>query len=375
MTYACLQVVEGGVEEEEEEQLMHRTFNTYEGPMWCVRFLPAARGHGGVLLLGIHHITADGFTNIKICNLLHTILDDLTAERHIDDEEQLGDHVGDEEALLLYERERQRLLQNSDLYKRRKEELMTVTKARPPLLSVLSFPRANGAKTGSAKLVFDEPTTQAFRKKCKGEGVSLHSGLTGVVNVALLRMLEAVPDAPPEYNFVCSHDIGLRRYYEGDTSRILGTHLPIFSHKMSFITPKDVIHKFWPYVLEFHGRLHADLKDKAPLQTVALRLMEQSKEDNFKQCFSKTADPEYSYAISNMGDLTLMLPGNGDFVQVTKLTRLSALRSLVALMCFFVHTFRGQLNINLAYSTHFMAHNTAHQILNHMHQTITNLCQ
>uniref|UniRef100_A0A0N7ZCH3 Phthiocerol/phthiodiolone dimycocerosyl transferase C-terminal domain-containing protein n=1 Tax=Scylla olivacea TaxID=85551 RepID=A0A0N7ZCH3_SCYOL len=341
--------------------------------MWCARFLPAAGGQGGVLLLGVHHTATDGLSNIKICHFLHTILDDLTAERRVDDAEQLADHVGDEEARLLYERERQRLLHDPDLYRRRKEELMAATKVPPPILSVLSFPRNEVATTRSVKLVLDEPATQAFRQICQAEGVSLHCALTGVVNVAMLGILEALPNTPPEHNFVCSHDINLRRYYEGDTSRILGVHIATFSYKMSLVTPKDVMHKFWPYVLELHGRLREDLKDRAPLQAVALRLMERSKDDNFKECFSSTAVPEYCYAISNIGDVTSTLPGNGDFVQVTNLTWCASLRRLVTLMCFNVHTFRGKLNINLAYSTHFMGRDTAQQIVNNMHDVITSL--
>ncbi|XP_063840660.1 uncharacterized protein LOC135089218 isoform X2 [Scylla paramamosain] len=366
-------VVKDGVEEDEQQKLIEHIFNTAEGPMWCARFLPAAGGQGGVLLLGVHHTATDGLSNIKICHFLHTILDDLTAERRVDDAEQLADHVGDEEARLLYERERQRLLHDPDLYRRRKEELMAATKVPPPILSVLSFPRNEVATTRSVKLVLDEPATQAFRQICQAEGVSLHCALTGVVNVAMLGILEALPNTPPEHNFVCSHDINLRRYYEGDTSRILGVHIATFSYKMSLVTPKDVMHKFWPYVLELHGRLREDLKDRAPLQAVALRLMERSKDDNFKECFSSTADPEYCYAISNVGDVTSTLPGNGDFVQVTNLTWCASLRRLVSLMCFNVHTFRGKLNINLAYSTHFMGRDTAQQIVNNMHDVITSL--
>lgn len=242
-------------------------------------------------------------------------------------------------------------------------------------MSVLPPPRDEKFTTRSVKLVLDESTTQAFRKKCKAEGVGLHFGLTGVTNVALVRMLEALPEGPPEYNFVTSHDLGLRRYYEGDTNRILGTHIPTFSFKMSIITPRDVIHKFWPYVREGHRRFHAALKDRAPLQAVAIRLMDKSKEDNFKEYFRQTADPDYSYAISNMGDVNLTLPGDGDFVQATKLTRLSGLRSFATIMCLYVHTFRGKLNINFAYSTRFMDRSTAQKILNFMQETITNLCQ
>ncbi|XP_050693200.1 uncharacterized protein LOC126983967 isoform X1 [Eriocheir sinensis] len=368
------QVVEGGVEEDEEEKLMDYAFNTAEGPMWCGRFLPAAQGLGGVILLGVHHSLADGFTNIRICNLLHVILDDLLAERVVDDEEQLGEHVGDEEAERLYERERQRFLHDPDLYRRRREELVTATKPRPPLLSVLAPPRDGDIKTRSVKLILDEATTRAFRSKCKAEGASLHCGLTGVTNVALVRMLEALAEAPPEYNFVTSHDLGLRRYYEGDTSRILGSHIPTFSFKMSLKTPRNVVNNFWPYVKEFHGRFHAALKDRVPMQAVAVRLMEKSKADNFKEYFRTTADPDYSYALSNMADVSHMLPGNGDFVQATRLTRFSTLRSSATIMCLYVHTFRGRLNINLAYSTRFLERHEAQRILSLMHETITSLC-
>ncbi|KAG7161045.1 hypothetical protein Hamer_G026637 [Homarus americanus] len=78
------------VVEAEEDKLSHLPYNTAEGPVWRVRLLTKATDntsrsqdqtfcHNYALLFGIHHALADGFSNISICKMLHTILEDVMA--------------------------------------------------------------------------------------------------------------------------------------------------------------------------------------------------------------------------------------------------------------------------------------------------------
>nr|XP_053656341.1 uncharacterized protein LOC128705159 [Cherax quadricarinatus] len=147
-------IVEQRKTEEVEEELTHYIYNTSEGPMWCVRppalpptpsstDLDSIFSHNNALMLGIHHSLADGFTNINICNLVHTILDDMVAGRPVNDEQQVGKLVGDEQTQKLYEEQRQKLLGDPELKERVRKEFQDGADTRPLFLDAFSFFRTN----------------------------------------------------------------------------------------------------------------------------------------------------------------------------------------------------------------------------------------
>ncbi|XP_042212985.1 LOW QUALITY PROTEIN: uncharacterized protein LOC121860035, partial [Homarus americanus] len=212
-------------------------YNTAEGPLWRVRLLTKATAntyrsqdptfcHNYALLFGIHHALADGFTNIRICNMLHTILEDVMAGRTVDDEQQLGEHVDDTQVLGTFEQETRKLMEDPKLLAKAKEQLHEDV---CPLLHKF-FPAQENTdiKTSYVNTYFNEEMTRSFLHKCKAEGVSLHCGLTGVINVAIIELLESFCELPHEINFRAGHDVNIRRYYTGDTSRTLSSFANIW---------------------------------------------------------------------------------------------------------------------------------------------------
>lgn len=363
--------------EEERDRLMTYTFNTVEGPMWCVRVVQeqtrGSRNHY-LLMLGTHHTIADGFTNTRICHMLHKIIDDIVVGRPVDDKEQLGQHVDDQLAQQLYEEEKKKLLQEPEYLCKRRDQLLEATKTHPHLLDLIPSPREENGRSHYAILDLTENITKAFINKCKCEEVSFHSGLTGVVNVAIVRVLEDAGKGQPQYNFVATHDLSMRRYYPGDTSQVLGTHLPSFSFHFPFKVSKDFETTFWHRVKSFHQNFHSELRGKAPIQAVVLRLMQKSKSDNYAEWFRTSGSPNYYYAISNLGDVTSLVPGEGEVVQVEGLTRISTIRANSTIMCFFVHTYKGSCRISLVYSSRYMDHHVARKLLDLMKNTFSEVC-
>lgn len=369
-----------------EDELMSYTYNTAEGPMWCVRFLrdvPSETSslqdpdfsHKYTLLLGIHHSLGDGFTNLKICGFMHSLLDDVAAGRPVDDDEQLGEHLGDEFARQLYEDERRRLTEDPELLKECKEELLGITTNRPLLLDILPEPRNEDVRTCSVEKHFDADVTSSFRKKCKAEGVTVHSGLVGAISVAFVKILEGVREVPDEFELLSGHDVNLRRYYTGDTSNILGVHLPTFGFKMSFRVSKDPLRNFWPSVKAFHEKFKSALNSRSPVRNVALRMMMRSKSENFDDYFKDSGVPDCYFTVSNVGDVTSMVPGDGDCVRVIKLATMSSLRNMTNFMCFYVKSYKGRLHVNLGFSTRFLDYAMANRILDLMSTAISAACQ
>ncbi|KAK3869851.1 hypothetical protein Pcinc_024855 [Petrolisthes cinctipes] len=409
-----LKVLNEGELEKERERLMSHTFNTDEGPLWCMsvvvpeqpqeshhhyqpqeshhhyqpqeshhhyqpqeshhHYQPQESHHHYQLLFGTHHTIADGFTNIRICHMLHEILNDILTGRTVDDKEQLGQHLDDHLAKQLYEEKNIKLLQDPELLSKCREKFLEATITHPHLLDLLPSPRDDCGRSHYVKQDLDENLTKAFMNKCKCEGVSFHSGFTGVVNAAIIKILEDAGKGQLQYNFVASHDLSMRRYYPRNLSQVLGTHLPLFGFLLPFKVSKDFVDTFWPHIKSFHQDLHHELLTGGPMQAVALRLMQKSKSENYAEYFRTSGSPNYYYAISNLGDVTSLMPGEGEVVKVKGLNRVSTVRANATIMCFFIHTYKGICSISLVYSSRYMDHHIARKLLDQINTTFTEVC-
>ncbi|KAK4320388.1 hypothetical protein Pmani_008739 [Petrolisthes manimaculis] len=264
-----LKVLNEGELEKERDRLLTCTFNTDEGPMWCMSVVPeqpqqsshhhcqpqesshhhcqpqqSSHYHYN-LLFGTHHTIADGFTNIRICHMLHEILNDVLTGRTVDDKEQLDQHLDDHLSKQLYEEKK---------------------------------------------------------------------------------------------------------------------------------VSKDFVDTFWPHVKSFHQDLHHKLRTGGPMQAVALRLMHKSKTENYAEYFRASGSPNYYYAISNLGDVTSLMPGEGEVVKVKSLNRVSSIRANATIMCFFVQTYKGICSISLVYSSRYMDQHIATKLLHQMKTILTQVC-
>ncbi|XP_047491212.1 uncharacterized protein LOC125040610 isoform X2 [Penaeus chinensis] len=332
--------------------------------------LPRPFAHNYSVLFCIHHGIADGMTITRICGLLRAILDDLLSGRPVDATEQLGEHVSYDAAMALYAAEEQKLKDDPSLLVKAMKEFAEGERTRPLLLDVLPRPQGGEATTGSIPLRLSEDETKALISCCKKMKVSLNSYFTSAINVALIDFLESLGVRKDAYEFRAGHDISLRRYYGGDTSRTLGVHLPTFGFRFVYRATADLYREFWASTRAFHKRFHDALLKGEPLRAVVLRQKDASQFDDIKGFYSDQGEPNYYYTISNLVDVTEALSKEGDNVQITQMDRYVALRNKKCFMCFSIHTFRGQVTVNMLYSTHYFSEEYAIRLADLVHSNI-----
>ncbi|XP_037792420.1 uncharacterized protein LOC119587794 [Penaeus monodon] len=321
--------------------------------------LPRPFAHNYSVLFCIHHGIADGMTITRICGFLRAILDDILSGRSVDAAEQLGEHVAYDAAMALYAAEEQKLKDDPALLEKAMKEFAEGERMRPLLLDVLPRPQGGEATTGSISFRLNEDETKALVSCCKKVKVSLNSYFTSAINVALIDFLESLGVRRDAYEFRAGHDISLRRYYGGDTSRTLGVHLPTFGFRFVYRATANLYREFWASTRAFHKRFHDALLKGEPLRAVVLRQKDASQFDDIKGFYSDQGEPNYYYTISNLADVTEALSKEGDNVQITQMDRYVALRNKKCFMCFSIHTFRDQVTVNMLYSTHYFSEENA----------------
>lgn len=383
-----LQVAKDGILKEEQDKMTLHTYNSEEGPLWCVRVLPVGRKspsledinkeflHNYALIFGIHHSISDGTTNVKICNLLCNIMNDLKGGLTIDDEEQLGDITGDAEAVKLYDEEIARLKENPELGMEIKRELDEGAKVRPLIRHICKIPSDVPVVTKSVTAIFNSEISDRFYRKAKSKGVSLHSALATLINLSFVKLLQEHGINQDEYNLRAGHDINIRRYYNSEKSaRALGIHGPLFGYRSAFWVPKDLVPVFWKTAKEFNTRFHADLSSRKVLTVSAYRMTNENTDQNFREMMKTDGEPNYYYTISNMGNLSGALFEEGQHMALKKLTRFSSLRNGSSFMCICVHTFRNQLNLTYAYSTRFLSRDFVERLAELFEMNLPLVCE
>ncbi|XP_068217335.1 uncharacterized protein [Palaemon carinicauda] len=364
-----LKIVEDGILEDEQDKVTLHTYNSKDGPLWCVRVVLLDRTsqpleenekkfpHHYALIFGIHHSISDGTTNVKICNLLCNIINDLLGGLVIDDNDQLGEITSDVEVLELYDEELVRLKENPELCAEIKRELEEGAKVRPLIRHVCKVPADVPVMTKSVTALFNSEISNRFYMKAKSKGVSLHSALATLINLSFVKILQEHGINQDEYNFRAGHDINVRRYQTSEKSaRALGILGPMFGYRSPFCVPKDLLPIFWETAKKFNAKFHADLSSRKVLTISAYRMMNENTNENFKEMFRTDGEPNYYYTISNMGNLSGALYKDGQNISLKKLTRFSSLRNGSSFMCIYIHTFRNQLNLTFAYSSRFFTH-------------------
>ncbi|XP_064111466.1 uncharacterized protein LOC135218958 [Macrobrachium nipponense] len=357
-----LQIAKDVLLKEELDKMTLHTYNSEEGGSCGVSESCLWEGNPRFDMGYIHSI-ADGTTNVKICNLLCNIVNDLMGGLMIDDEEQLGDITGDAEVLKLYDEEVARLKENPELGAEIKRELDEGAKVRPLIRHICKVPSDVPVMTKSVTAIFSSEISDRFYRKAKLKGVSLHSALATLINLSFVKLLQEHGINQDEYNLRAGHDINIRRYYDSEKSaRALGVHGPQYGYRSSFWAPRDLVPVFWETAKEFNTRFHADISSRKVLTVSAYRMRNENTSQNFREMFRTDGEPNYYYTISNMGNLSGALFEGGQYVALKKLTRFSSLRNGNSFMCIYIHTFRNQLNLTYAYSSRFLSHDTVERL-------------
>ncbi|XP_068227590.1 uncharacterized protein [Palaemon carinicauda] len=350
------------VETDDAWQVMNclRTYryNSETGPLWCVRLIPDARksseenDHHYHLMLGFHHGIIDGFSAMKICGFIISLLNDVIAGRDINDEEQLAEFRNHDETNRVILEKKRLLEKNLESQKR----LFSEIDRKKDIKSIFieSFKRADGGKdrTRSVLRIMDETSTSKFIQKSRSEGVTVHSAFTALANVAMVDLFIEKDIRQHSYLLINNHVINIRRYWSGDVSRSFGCHIVAPMRIYTEVQP-FVKGKFWDFARSVHADLQRDLKEGVILQNQAVAQLKNSPK--------LTADDFYypaqpcDFNTSNLGDVTPLVTEGGDHVRPTNVFRSVAIHFTNATWSHLFNTFKGRLIHVLDYNNRTMS--------------------
>ena len=350
------------------EALLRYHFPTTEGPLWCARLLPpealgrcsrsdlaAAFPHSRTLLLANHHGIADGTTNMFVTDTFLRVLDDVLADKPVDDTVQLGRVVAGEQTKALLTAKMEELTKDKDRFKQLQNDLKRALQAEKLIPRTYPMPRDPNFKCQIVLRDMDKESTLCFIRKCKQEGVTVNSGLASVFNVSLVDFVKEGGLQQDFYRIRDMHTVNMRRNWPGDTSGTLGVHMMAFENKIS--TPGRWRDNFWEYARGMHKSLSQAIKRNDALMNVVLMSREGSTEDRFK----KRPMPECDYGSANLGNADHLIPTEGQQVRLVHLLRVTSCWN-APMYCIF-HTLRGCFMYSLTYASDVLSRENAQRLV------------
>ncbi|CAL4130005.1 unnamed protein product [Meganyctiphanes norvegica] len=355
--------------------LAHSKYNVEDGPLWRVRLLPFYEDEEKSmpemqkdfpyyyhLIFAAHHSIVDGFTNVKICNLLHKLIDDLMSGIPINDSNQLGCIISENEIKRLLKRAKCELTENPELLHNVSEDILGSGKRVSQLMK--AYPVEEDAVPNSNMILIEDlnkDITKLFIAACKNNSVSIHSALSTIFNCVVIQMLKSAGINDEFYNIRSSHDINYRRYSEDNSSCILGCHVGAL--RPNFLLSKDTEEHFWDVARNFHNDFHTKLESNYPFFETVLEDLKRDEIMDSSKFGHVLGLPWITFYITNMGNLATVLPGEGTNVQIVQFRRFGTVHKPNMIICNFVHTFRGRLSITTGYNTQRINKETAQKIL------------
>ncbi|XP_042859124.1 uncharacterized protein LOC122245239 isoform X2 [Penaeus japonicus] len=354
------QVVEDADPERLMEQMMGQGYASHDGPLWRARLVRGTGGedcpseelrasfpHTSHLVLGNHHGIADGTSNVRTYNLLLRILNDVIAGRPIDDQEQLGEILTNEEFQAKTKVKMSELEKDPETLERLLNEKRAFDGSVPLLLQC--YPPTEGTEVKTELLIeeLDEDTTRRFIQRCKKEGVSVGSAFTALVNGATIELAKRAGRTDETFKLTESHALDLRQYLSGDASKHLGVHITVLTNSVE--APAAWQESFWDYARTLHHSIHTKLSQDGHLLDSCLR--ELLKSTHITGKVTSTKLPSQDSVCTNMRNLDALWRDDGqEHVQATRVSRGAS--NLTA--AHFFHTFRKRFLYSLCFSRHVL---------------------
>nr|XP_027212724.1 uncharacterized protein LOC113805857 [Penaeus vannamei] len=380
-------VLEGG----DPVQAMWRYTNTPVGydqaPLWQGVFMPgngsdarAASGpshlkevrerfpHQSYLAMPIHHAFIGGPTMPLITQRLVELLNAVIAGRPIDDSRQVGELVPSTEIDAAKRRIREEFERDPARLEAMKEEMLACD-SEPVLLK--AFPRPGGAPSSGHVFRDVSPALlQKFTAKCKSEGVTFNSGLQGAINTALVETVAEAGLQQDAFSLSINLATDVRRYMSRNPLEVLGLHVRPTVHRVA--TPARVRDHFWHYCRALHAL--RPIRSGLALQQEVVREMTQPPGDPHR--YYMTPPPVLrDFGLASVGDLTTLIRGEGDHLQLTDILMASSAHRFLYMMLHQIYTFRGHCPYSVSYDTSYMTHETATLIADKVLATIADICK
>lgn len=353
------------------ESLLKRRYNTYQGPLWFVRFLTSVNRndlvrdsnfnlkHKYILIFGFHHNFSDGTTNMNFCNVFINLLNDVLQSKAISTKEvgrfafPIHDDLANSTLSYTY------LL---NLFAVRVYKgLIAYCEYVKNFLKHYPMPNDQDACTRVLQSELDEISTERLLKRCKMEGVTLNSAFTAAANIGMLRMILQRDGSVSDTRFDSQQAINMRRYWPQEKRKnAYGCHISMVDIQIP--TTKNDITNFWEYARKVHEIISNELnveKRTLKMQPLCEKLWLAVFVNFLMSKLRLPSTNDSHYCVTNMGDVSTTFSGEGIEVNVSKVLRSVSCHFMQALCQHTLQTFRGKFYYSLDYYPQKMSVDTA----------------
>ncbi|XP_063600074.1 uncharacterized protein LOC134776290 [Penaeus indicus] len=304
-----------------------------------------------------HHSFMDGVSLAIVTGKLVGLLNDVIAGRPVNDE-PFGVYVNNEEIVKIDEQIAKDFEKEPEKLELTKQEILACDSA--PLL-LKAFPPPGGTPaTSFVYQIIKQKDLASFMSKCRANGVTFNSGLEAVINTVTVEMAREAGVEGESHHMSINLATDLRRYMKRRSLPILGLHLRPTVHRME--TPFDVRDNFWDYTRKLHQRLSVLLKSGEALQQNVVREMTLPQLSPVEH-HAAGPKPLRDYGLTNVGDLTAIIPGVGEHLQQTNVFMFNCTHYSGFPMLHQIYTFRGHMPYTIGYDASYLAKETVEALM------------
>ncbi|XP_068218091.1 uncharacterized protein [Palaemon carinicauda] len=341
-----------------------------EGPLWKTRLLRVPDNSPCILpeikeafpyqydlIVSYHHAFFDGYTGVIFANTLVQVLNDVIAGRPVDNQPSAV-YASYADIQELHTKIRRQLEDDPDKLRELKEEILACDNT-PILFKAYPPPGGEDHSVGIIRNI-DNQTLQKFHAYCKNAGVTFNSGFEALVNTALVEMVRDAGVDDESHQISINLSMDLRRYKRRYELPIVGLHRRQYTHRVS--TSSNVRNHFWKYTQKLHNKLNKEITSGEVLEQYVVRQMTMP-QIQYDEYYKGNPPMVRDYCLANVGDITKVLPGVGDHLQLTSVYTKTGLIKAPYLMMHHTFTFRGHSPYTLSYNRKCMSDDTAGQLM------------
>lgn len=355
--------------ESELERFLSLSFdNSAEGPLWRARLFPAHPSgpcskqelkekfpHQFDLLLTFHHGIVDGVSAMAMIRLILTLLDAVGQGVHVN-QEPIGRAVSEQKTMDM-EKEVLRELQN-----RPQEFQSMIDEAarrifNPLITQAFGTPQKEKWPTSFLTVDLEPRMLHAFHDRCQSLGLTLNSGMTSVINTALVELVAEAGLEGDVFSVTSRHAVDQRRYWKGDPFKAFGNHMGAMSHSME--TPRHNRIHFWEYAKQFDQEFRRKLKDGYIFQERIVRSRILPEDYTHEAFYSSRPPTVYDYFFSNVYKKNFLNHDKESLVQMTDMKHYSNISHCEYPMIYMLSGFNEPVTLTLMYDTGRVSRNTA----------------
>ena len=360
-------------------------YNIDSGPLWNAKLLPWSPMHSSFvnntfvpaenstnddgipeppkhrhvchIILGFHHGIVDAHSCVRLVRNLLQILNNLMSGVKIDDSVQASSFISGEGRKTLANIIETRFLEYPEtLQMRRSHEEKCIS------VSILKKVIKENLHRGKLEMVpiaycLDKERTKKFIRRCKEEGVTVHSGFCTVINAAIVKVVRSTGIVQPLYKLSAMHSVNTRKHHN-ENEDAFGAETGMMSICMN--VPCDILDKFWECAQTFHKLLTIQRKH-SPLERAILKKLTGVSAFDFMQ-EERPPSSILSYVTSNMQDISDILGFCGNNMHLEYIDWMVDMRLSPQIFFSSFQTLRGGLFHSLLYNRRLCDDETAQQL-------------